>query len=311
ECIDDRAAAFQLFDQCKEWLEARGMEAMEGPINFGEKDKYWGLIVENFDAPPYYQQNYNPEYYVGFFRDYGFQTYYEQLIYFRDIRTQGLTQKFVERAQRLQQNPRFSVCRIDPKRLDKFGEDFRTIYNRAWAQSHRNFAEMSKPKAKAAMKAMKPILDRNLVYFAFYDETPIGFFIGIPNINELFRKVGPNFNLIGKLKFLWYKWRTPPRTFIAVAFGIDPAYQGKGVEGLIFQLMEDHIYKPKWYTEFYLNWIGDFNPKIISIVEDLDTVLFRKMATMHKLFDPERPFARRPINQQATRKTGEQGTAKK
>lgn len=38
ECIDDRKAAFMLFDRCREWLEARGMEAMEGPVNFGERN---------------------------------------------------------------------------------------------------------------------------------------------------------------------------------------------------------------------------------------------------------------------------------
>ncbi len=29
---------------------AEGMEAVDGPINFGEKDKYWGLLVDNFDG---------------------------------------------------------------------------------------------------------------------------------------------------------------------------------------------------------------------------------------------------------------------
>jgi hypothetical protein len=36
ECIDDQNAAFMLFDKCKSWLAERGMEAMDGPINFGE-----------------------------------------------------------------------------------------------------------------------------------------------------------------------------------------------------------------------------------------------------------------------------------
>src|ERR1700749_1875087 len=35
ECIDDKNAAFLLFDTAKEWLKANGMQAMDGPINFG------------------------------------------------------------------------------------------------------------------------------------------------------------------------------------------------------------------------------------------------------------------------------------
>src|SRR5690606_15623059 len=51
ECINDKEAAFALLDACKNWLEEREMKAMDGPINFGEKDKFWGLITENFSIP--------------------------------------------------------------------------------------------------------------------------------------------------------------------------------------------------------------------------------------------------------------------
>src|SRR5688572_21106005 len=35
ECINDKEAAFLLLDTCKQWLQSKGMEAMDGPINFG------------------------------------------------------------------------------------------------------------------------------------------------------------------------------------------------------------------------------------------------------------------------------------
>ena len=45
ECINDESVAFAMFDKCKAWLQERGMEAMDGPINFGERDRWWGLVV--------------------------------------------------------------------------------------------------------------------------------------------------------------------------------------------------------------------------------------------------------------------------
>lgn len=51
ECINDREAAFLLFDQCKKWLQERGMEAMDGPITFGENITFWGLLVEGYTMP--------------------------------------------------------------------------------------------------------------------------------------------------------------------------------------------------------------------------------------------------------------------
>ena len=41
-----------LFDVAKHWLMQRGVEAMDGPINFGERDRWWGLVTEGFQEPP-------------------------------------------------------------------------------------------------------------------------------------------------------------------------------------------------------------------------------------------------------------------
>src|ERR1700742_4697387 len=79
ECIDDEKAAFLLFDTAKQWLQQNGMQAMDGPINFGENDNFWGLLSEGFTSPPSYGMNYNPPYYKKFFDDYGFKTQYEQI----------------------------------------------------------------------------------------------------------------------------------------------------------------------------------------------------------------------------------------
>ena len=54
DCINDDNAAKILFDAAKEWLQSKGMEAMDGPINFGDRDKWWGLMVEGFDKAPIY-----------------------------------------------------------------------------------------------------------------------------------------------------------------------------------------------------------------------------------------------------------------
>src|SRR5687768_3791484 len=70
ECINDKTAAFLLFDTAKEWLQQNGMAAMDGPINFGENDSFWGLLVEGF-TPPSFGMNYNPRYYHDFFQAYG------------------------------------------------------------------------------------------------------------------------------------------------------------------------------------------------------------------------------------------------
>jgi hypothetical protein len=84
ECINDQTSANRLFDTAKQWLEERNMKAMDGPINFGERDKWWGLLVEGFHAP-LYGMNYNPPYYQSLFENYGFQVFYNQICWYLPV----------------------------------------------------------------------------------------------------------------------------------------------------------------------------------------------------------------------------------
>lgn len=288
ECIDDREAAFKLFDTAKAWCKKQGMEGIDGPVNFGEKDKFWGLIIENFDYPPYYNQNYNPEYYVKFFEDYGFKIYYKQLIFYRTVK-EGLKKVHLDKSARIRRDPNYSFSTISKNHLEKYAEDFRTIYNRAWVK-HEAFSGMEKRQAMSIMKAIKPILDEDLVYFAYYEGRPVGFFIALPEINQIFNYVNGNLNWWGKLKFLYHKWKGTCTTFFGLAFGIDPDFQGKGLEGAIFEECKDKVTGK--YEDVVITWIGDFNPKMIHVIENLGAKVLRTMATYRLLFDPEAKFER-------------------
>ena len=92
ECINNQEAADMLFDVAKNWLMQRGMEAMDGPINFGERDRWWGLVVEGF-KPPIYLMNYNLPYYQKLFENYGFKIFYNQVCWHLFVQTR-LSDKF-------------------------------------------------------------------------------------------------------------------------------------------------------------------------------------------------------------------------
>jgi hypothetical protein len=80
DCINDQAAANLLFDTAKAWLAEKGAIAMDGPINFGERDRWWGLLIDGFEQP-LYGMNYNPPYYKNLFETYGFEVFFNQYTY--------------------------------------------------------------------------------------------------------------------------------------------------------------------------------------------------------------------------------------
>ena len=181
ECIDSGEAAAVLFDAAREWLAARGMEAMDGPVNFGTRDTWWGLLVDGF-YPPIYGMNYNHPYYKHLFEDYGFRNYFDQYSFRRDMVGDDLNQAVFNKAGRLEQNPDYEFRSLRKKELAAAGENFRNIYNKAWA-GFNGVSPMTEEQARELMRSLKPIIDPRLIVFAYYKGEPIGFFVNVPDIN--------------------------------------------------------------------------------------------------------------------------------
>jgi hypothetical protein len=295
DCIDDKEAAFKLFDTCKAWLAERDMEAMDGPVNFGERDQWWGCLVDGFQHAPNYSCNYNFDYYPALFEAYGFKTYFKQYTFAREVMG-ALAPRIAEKAEKLMDDPRYSARHLRKSEIEKYADDFRNVYNNAWA-NHSGVAKMTSLQAKALMNKMKPIMDEKVLWFTYFEENPIGFFIMLPEVNQIFKHVNGKLDLLGKLTFLWHKWRKTNKKLLGVIFGVDPAHQGKGVDGYMietFRMMIQGDYRAYDFIE--MNWIGDFNPVMINVVRNqVGGRLHKTHITYRKLFDESKPFERMPI----------------
>lgn len=295
ECINSQEAAFKLFDIAKEWLESQGMEAMDGPVNFGERDKWWGLLVDGF-SPPNYNMPWNFAYYREYFEAYGFQIYFRQFTYMRPVKGVGFDEKMIERANKIMGDPQFTFRHIEGKELsEKAPQYFMDVYNKAWAKHMGK--SLALKETQLMFKKMKPIMDPRLIYFGFHKEEPISFFINIPEINQIFKHVNGKMDLIGKLKFLWNRKFNPPNKMLGLVFGVVPEFQGKGVESaMIMSYNEQFAIKESFpYKTIEMNWIGDFNPKMMRVCEQLNATIYKTHHTYRFLFDRTRPFERHKI----------------
>lgn len=293
ECIQSQSAAFLLFDECKKWLQERGMEAMDGPINFGSRDRWWGLLIEGFDREPNYQCNYNFPYYKDFFENYGFKVYFYQLTYGRKVRD-PFSPKLIHKANLIAQDPDYDVRYLRKDELPRLAEYLHSVYNRAWGNRSEN-PELTIAQAKVLVKQMKPIMDQKLLYFAFYKGEPVAFFLSLPEINQIFKHLNGQLNWFGKLKFVWLSFRKVNRKAFGILFGVVPEHQGKGLDGAMVISAGDMLNEYDRYDEYEMNWIGDFNPKMINVVEQVGGDVVKRHATYRKLFDEKKEFKRAPI----------------
>ena len=125
DCINNQDTADLLFNTAREWLKQKGMQAMDGPVNFGERDRWWGLVTNGF-SEPLFGMNYNPPYYQQLFENYGFQLFFNQICFAIDPK-KPISPKIHERHDMVDANPEISCRLINKKQLGKFAADFTTI----------------------------------------------------------------------------------------------------------------------------------------------------------------------------------------
>lgn len=290
ECINDEEAAFKLFDACKKWLIEQGVEAMDGPINFGERDRWWGLHISG-NAEPNYRMGYHQAYYKDLFEKYGFQLYFKQYTYTRDTTTPP-SAKIKAKYERVMANKGYELRTIDKNQLKKFASDFAEIYNQAWVKI--GTPKLEEAQAYLFMKQMKPIMDEDIVIFAYHNKRPIGFFVMMPELNQLIKHLNGKFGLWQKIKLFLMLKTGKCRKIFGVAFGVIPEYQGRGIDGAMMQYGYILQSKTKKYDTFEMNWIGDFNPKMMHVAESIGGTILKVHATYRLLFDDTIPFERCP-----------------
>ena len=296
EAIDDQQVADMLFEASRMWLASRGMEAMDGPINFGPRDTWWGLLVEGYEFQPLYANPYNPPYYKELFEHYGFRNYFNQNTYIWKIYDDDVNAMVHDRAKRLFSTPGYGFRQIDMSRIEEEAENFRIIYNKAWSLFS-GVKPMTQEEAMKIMETMKPIIDPEIIFFAYFNDEPVGFFIMVPDLNRVIGRFHGKMNLVNKLRLMAIlKCTHKADRVFAIIFGVAPEYHGRGIESGIMHEFEQTVARGEiHYKTLELAWMGDFNPVMIRMVENYVCAHRNKThVTYRYLFDRTKEFKRCP-----------------
>lgn len=72
DVIEDPEVAKALFKALEDWTLEQGMEEVVGPLGFSDLERE-GLLIDGFDQPATFEENYNFPYYPTFFENNGYQ----------------------------------------------------------------------------------------------------------------------------------------------------------------------------------------------------------------------------------------------
>jgi hypothetical protein len=296
EVIENKNAAFMLFQTTKIWLASRGMEAIDGPINFGENDINWGLLVEGFMQQGF-GMPYNKKYYRAFFEEWGFKKYFEQYSYHRTVRGAGreiemFPERMIKIADWLSKRPGYSFRHFETKNKRRYINDIVEVYNSTWSVFKEDFTPLDPAFLEESMKKTKAFLDEELIWFAYFNEKPVAFFILYPDLNQIIKYFKGKLHLLNKLRFVYFKATRKMTRMRAVVGGVNPSHQNSGIESAIFLQLYNVFKRKPWYKELELSWVGDFNPKMIAIYEALGAKKAKTHYTYRYLINKDLPFVR-------------------
>ncbi len=304
EVIESREAAFMLFDTAVKWLSAKGMEATDGPINFGENLTNWGLLVDGFTHPAV-GMPYNMRYYQGLFEEYGFRNYFEQYSYHRDLTSvEVFPERFMKIAEWIAKRPGYTFSHFTYNQTSKYVNDLIEIYNITWAAYKGDFTPIATETLTSILSSSRAFIDEELIWYAYHNYKPVAFFVIFPDVNMILRHFRGRLHPWNILRFLWYKNTHEMTRMRALVAGVIPSYQNSGIESAIFYHLYKVFRKKRFYKELELSWVGDYNPKMISMYEAIGAQKAKTHITYRYMINKAIPF-RRFVEEEAMHKSSD------
>jgi GNAT superfamily N-acetyltransferase len=207
EVENDKEATAALLDAARDWVRARGVEVIRGPVN-PSTNYECALLVEGFDLDPMVMMPYNPPYYAELLEVYGMKKAMD--LYAYDIAADYFnhSNKLQRVAERLRNKSNIRVRTVNMKDFRNEVEIVRRIYNDAWSRNW-GFVPMSEEEFDHLAKDLKQIVDPRVVLIAEQvgegrKTKPVGFLLAIPDINRALKKIHGRLLPFGLLKLLWY-----------------------------------------------------------------------------------------------------------
>lgn len=276
ESFNDMEAAESLLAQAAEWGKERDMEALRGPMNLSMNDEC-AFLLEGFDSPPVIMMPYNPRYYLELMGKCG-MVKAKDLYAFYMHRNHETVEKIKGIVEMARKEIKVKLRTINMKDLDEEAKKIQFIYNQAWEKNW-GFVPWTQSEMDYMAKKLKQIADPSLVILAEDEEKPVGFAFGLPNYNEVIKRMNGRLAPLGLLKFLYY--RNKLKGMRGIVFGILKEYRLTGLSYLLFSELEKNAIE-EGYEWGETSWQLEDNVAINRFIESLGGRVYKKYRIFEK-----------------------------
>jgi GNAT superfamily N-acetyltransferase len=277
ECVNDKTTARRLLDTAADWLAARGMTVMHGPYNPGANDEI-GLLVEGHNTRPALMEGHTPPYYIELVEAAGFHKLWDTVAWLALIppgtkRLEDVAPPKLLRT--IQWAANRSQARLRPVDLSRWEADVSVacaIYNAALAHLP-DYVPTPEAEFQQLAASFKPLVDRDLAFFAEVHGEPVALAITLPDLNEALQHVNGRLGPIGMAKLWWHSRHLHRATFKILM--IRPEFLGRGLESLLLYETARVIFD-RGYREVDMSLTGEDNENMQRIMAGLAMKVYRR-----------------------------------
>ena len=263
ESEDDPEVTTALLSAAEEWLRARGMDRIRGPMNFSTNGEV-GFLVEGHDSRPVVMMPFTHAYYLRLMEGAGYEKA-KDLFAWRWSR-EPVPEGPARMVKELRSRPEITVRRPNMKR---FGEEVRTIldlYNDAWSENW-GFVPATDAEAEDMVRDLKFLVDPEIVPFVEVNGIPAGVGLAIPNLNEAIYDLNGRLFPFGWIKLLWRLKVRGVRSGRLALKGIKKEFRSRQYAGLAY-LVCDEFYRSGFprFDWAELSWTLEDNGLVNSLI---------------------------------------------
>lgn len=272
ECIHDYDVAQGLLNAASDWLRQQGMTTVRGPIDLATHNNCL-FLADGFDSPPVIMMPYNPAYYLEFMDRDGWYKAKDAYAYMLEL-DEGLGNQF-KKGYDIAVKSGITFRPIHTKG-EAFEKDCISLYNLFTKAFSANWSSTPRTQEEFVeeAKSLQQLVDPDVFPVAEHNGEMVGFWMALPDYNIALKHINGKLDLIGTLKFLWYRRQIDQGRVIAIC--ALPEYRRKLIPlGLIYLGMLGGQKKGKPYKRAELSWVFEDNMPSRKLIEATGAQIYK------------------------------------
>jgi GNAT superfamily N-acetyltransferase len=280
DCIDDAETASALFEAVETWAGKRNLDTLFGPFNLDYEDSY-GVLIEGRDRPPALLCGHSPDYYQRLIEDLGFEKARgDNLAFAIDVYDDSDERRRLRRlADRMRRRGWVRVRGADFSNWRSEIDRVYSLINPA-LQHLPDHIGWEHDTLEATLAPFRKLADPELILFAEIDGDPVGWFPGIPNLNEALIHANGLQSPIDYVR-LWWHMRQQLECLSIKSVLVLPEYWQRGVAVLLFDEMAQRAVR-KGYKWADLSLTSEDNPYTPQLAARFGARVYKKYRTYRK-----------------------------